>query len=557
MFVLFTVPGVMSRQYFNILTHKADNQISLGEIVACATLAVLGRIVFTLSGDLLVTIFRFRTGAHIREALMALVVESTGLAILPVGDIVTRFRDDVDEICRFVTAFCELSGQTTYALIAFAIMASIDIRITIVVAAVVTIAVAISKIGAARLRQYRAASRKSAAKVTELLGEIFGSIQAVQIAGAEDHICYHLTSLSNERRKRTVRESWYNSVLSSSSDYASVLGASVIVLLSASYLRDGSLSVGDFALFSYFVGYVSALPNSIGNIIISYNLAGVSIDRINSMLHGETMSRVLGATASTSDHLSEPGSSMPLESLSISGLSYRYPNSTNGIEQISLTVNRGTITAIVGAIGAGKTTLIRCLLGLLPKDSGEIRWNGKSVSSLSDPTIPRAAYAPQMGQLFSTTIKNNVLFGMPDELLEALEIAHRAILTSDLSEMPDRWETTIGSKGVRLSGGQKQRVIAARLLVQEASLMFIDDLTSALDADTERLLWERIFSASDRTFIVASNRMAVLDKADAIVVMRNGTVAAQGTKSELQALFRSDNWLELAIGEGEMYARID
>ena len=187
-----------------------------------------------------------------------------------------------------------------------------------------------------------------------------------------------------------------------------------------------------------------------------------------------------------------------LETLRVEGLTVRHPCGDGapdaGIEDVSFELARGTLTVVVGRIGAGKSTLLRALLGLLPLDGGEIHWNGRRVD---DPATflqpPRAGYTPQVPGLLSATLRENVLLDWPATPEEVDRAVHAAVLERDVAEFPEGLDTLIGVRGRRLSGGQAQRTALARMLVRRPELLVMDDVSSALDVETEQLLWQRLF----------------------------------------------------------------
>ncbi len=141
-------------------------------------------------------------------------------------------------------------------------------------------------------------------------------------------------------------------------------------------------------------------------------------------------------------------------------------------------------------MGSGKTTLVRTLLGLLPKDSGTVLWNGREVEDSGAHFVPpRCAYTPQVPQLFSTTLRENILLGLPEDTFDLSGALYQAVLERDVVEMSSGLNTLVGPRGVRLSGGQGRRTAAARMFIRKPELLVFDDLSSALDVETEQILW--------------------------------------------------------------------
>jgi len=177
---------------------------------------------------------------------------------------------------------------------------------------------------------------------------------------------------------------------------------------------------------------------------------------------------------------------------------------------------------------------VRALLGLMPRDSGEVFWNGRPVE---DPRAffvpPRSAYAPQVPHLFSDTMRNNILLGMPEGEANLQESIKTAALEEDLADLEKGVDTPVGPRGTKLSGGQQQRTAVARMLVRHAELMVFDDVSSALDIETERQLWQALADRKDLTYLVITNRRGVIMGADKVLVMNGGRVIAQDTPDEL------------------------
>jgi ATP-binding cassette subfamily B protein len=335
------------------------------------------------------------------------------------------------------------------------------------------------------------------------------------------------------------------------------LGFAIVLLLAARAIRVGTLTIGDFVLFTGYIWLVMDGPEVIGGFIADYRNQAVSIKRMLDMqpnapaealvkrepvyLHGELppVSHVPKADTHRLERL---------ERLEAAGLTYTYPDSGRGIKGVDLWLKRGSFTVVTGRVGSGKTTLLRVLLGLLPRDAGEVRWNGKLVNDPATFFVPPcSAYTSQVPLLFSETLRDNILMGLSEGGVDLEAAIRSAVLEQDVAELADGLETVVGPRGIRLSGGQVQRTAAARMFVREPELLVFDDLSSALDVETERVLWERLFERGGSTCLVVSHRCPALLRADHIIVLKDGRVEAEGmldtlleTCEEMQRIWGSD-----------------
>ena len=501
--------------------------------------------------------FMFRNGALLRRNMLARVYDLPGAQALneSPGEAMNRFREDVEETEETISWTVDLIGLIVFAVLAVIVLVRVDAKVTALVFAPTVVVVWVSAQARHRIRKYREAAREATGRITGALSETFGSVQSIKVASAEASMIHHMRELNDLRRTAMVRDKVLTAMLESVFWNTVSIGTGIILIVAASSMRTGEFTVGDFALFVYFLTFVSEAVFVLGLFIARFQQMRVAFTRMLNIMQTDDQFLLvephdLHLTGDLPEPSDIPGRLAPLRRLEIRDLGFHYRDTDNGIEGVSFSMERGGFTVITGRIGAGKTTLLRTILGLLPADQGEIVWNGEVVEDPAKFFVPpRSAYTPQVPRLFSMSLRANLLMGR-GEGDAALEMAMgSAIMERDLEHMPEGLATMVGPLGVRLSGGQVQRSAAARMFVRAPDLLVFDDVSSALDVETERLLWERLFAThAGLTTLVVSHRRPALQRADQIVVMEGGTVAAIGkveallqTSEEFRSLWERES----------------
>ena len=544
------------REIFDTLTGDARTSLNVWTLCAVIVGIATARFGMRVGTITLQSANEFMIGALLQRNVLAYLMHMSGSRGLPgsPGEAVTRFRDDASGVGEFFIGPKFIAANLVFTAIAVLIMIRISPFITLVGFVPFMVVLAVVNVAKSRIERTRMQSREAAGDVTGFLGEMFGSAEAIKVAGAEDLVLDEFDRVNAARKRATLRDTLLTQTLNAIFQNVDSIGTGVILIVAGQAMVSGQFTVGDLALFVFYLEAFSWLWVGLGMIMTQYRQVGVGLGRLHESMPGSPPEKLVERNPI---HLFrrapdpapvEKTEADRLQNLEARGLTYVYPDSERGVWDVNLSLRKGSFTVITGRVGSGKSTLLRAVLGSLPLQEGELQWNGRSVKDASEVLIPpRVAYTPQVPRLFSEELRGNILLGLPEDKVDLNGAVRSAVLERDINNLENGLGTVVGPRGVKLSGGQQRRAAAARMFVREPELLVFDDLSSGLDVETEQILWQRLSDRANSTVLAVSNRRAALSRADHIIVLKEGRVEVEGqlddllvTSAEMQRLWTGE-----------------
>lgn len=447
----------------------------------------------------------------------------------PPGQLIERVQGDVTVINQVWTQFATGLGRDLIAIIwLFGVALWVDWRWTAVALVGIPLLISPSLFVQRFVRSQSRTARDLASRMSTRLDEVFHGIDAIKLNRLEDYQAARFDALSQEKVRAEIRSSAGQAMIPGLIDIMTGVGFLGVLVFGGREIINGDKTVGDFMAFFTAMALAFEPLRRLGNLSGLWQTASASIERVRAIL-AEPGALIVPATPAPAPR---GAPEIRFDNLRLS------LNETDILRGVSFTARAGETTALVGASGAGKSTVFRLLTRLVDPQSGEILMNGVRHDAM-DPAALRdlISTVSQDAALFDDTLRDNILLGRTGvsdaDLGAVLRAAHVAEF---IKTQPNGLDTPAGPRGSALSGGQRQRVAIARALLRDTPVLLLDEATSALDTKSEALVQGALDHLSQgRTTLVIAHRLSTVRNADKIIVMDQGRVVDEGTHDSLIA----------------------
>lgn len=515
---------------------------------------VTGLFVVILVFQAIFSFLRIYTFTQVSEKAMRDVRKSlyTKLVTLPipffeqrrVGEIMSRITSDVSQLQDVLSiTLAEFFRQIFTLVVGVGIILFISAKLTLFMLATFPVLVVASIFFGRFIRKISKQAQDELAKTNVVVEETMQSINVVKAFTNERYEVGRYTDALNRVVTIALKAATWRGAFVSFVIFG-LFGAIVaVVWYGAQLVSSGEFILSDLLTFLFYTAFIGGSVGGLGDIYAQIQKTIGSSERILEILEEESEVS-LGKEQGAGDkgQLIPPFALRPLPAIQgrveYRDVHFRYPSRADVpvLHSLSLRVEAGEQIALVGYSGAGKSTIAQLLMRFYEVDSGQILVDGKNIRDYDITALRRAiAIVPQEVMLFGGSILENIVYGRPGATeAEVLEAARKANALEFIDLFPEGLQTLVGERGVKLSGGQRQRIAIARAILKDPAILILDEATSSLDAESEKLVQEALETLMEnRTTIVIAHRLATIRRVDQIYVIREGQIAEAGTHEEL------------------------
>ncbi|WP_108830027.1 ABC transporter ATP-binding protein [Ascidiaceihabitans donghaensis] len=489
------------------------------------------RAVSSVVQKVLLTKIAQKTAAALRIDILEHMMKQDGAfhQTHPPGFLIQRVQSDVNAVGDVWRAVITGAGRDLMGLI---VLLGVAISVDPVWALLACVGIPVLVLPAAMAQRYVRVQARQArdlgADLSTRLDEVFHGIVQIKLNALEQYQSRQYRHLTQMFVRTEVKTAFGGAAIPAMIDIMSGIGFMAVILYGGSEIIAGEKSIGQFMTFFTAMGFTFNPLRRLGGISGLWQVAAAALERVKALLNAPLV------LASAENPVPAPEGT---PEIALDGVSLSYGESAV-LHDLSLVAEPGKTTALVGASGAGKSTIFNLLTRLVDPQTGTVKLGGVETRDMAlDDLRDLFSVVTQEALLFDETLRENIVLGREDVTDEQLTKALDAAFVSDfLDKLPDGLDTRVGPRGSALSGGQRQRVVIARALLRDTPILLLDEATSALDAQSENVVQQALDKLSTgRTTLVIAHRLSTIREADKIVVMDRGRVVDQGTHEDLLA----------------------